>query len=123
LPTPTNVLSATGEERDHGGREADPAGDHRARASCRGRAASIGPSRIRRAGPPVVQSERFKASMEPMTRRLVADPCQDASGTVNTGQLPDGAPIYRCPGCASELVETPGGPPATLNQEIKRSPT
>lgn len=48
---------------------------------------------------------------EVVIRHLVANPCQDACGTVNTGQLLDGAPIYRCPGCASEWVETPSGPP------------
>lgn len=43
--------------------------------------------------------------MDAMTRQLVTNPCQDACGTVDTGRLHDGAPVYRCPGCDSEWVE------------------
>lgn len=59
--------------------------------------------------------------MEPMIRHLVANPCQDACGTISTGQLFDGAPIYRCPGCDSEWVEIPREPPEAPDQSSKRS--
>jgi len=48
--------------------------------------------------------------MEPMIRHLVAYPCQDSCGTLSTGQLFDGDPIYRCPGCDSEWVEISSEP-------------
>ena len=48
-------------------------------------------------------------TMEPMIRHLVSNPCLDACGTVNTGQLVDGAPVYRCPGCDSKWIEIADG--------------
>lgn len=60
--------------------------------------------------------------MEPMIRHLVANPCQDACGTLSTGQLLDGDPIYRCPGCDSEWVEIPREPPEPRDQIPKPSP-
>lgn len=41
-----------------------------------------------------------------MARYLVRNPCEDACGTVTTAQTVQGAPVYRCPGCDSEWIET-----------------
>ena len=47
--------------------------------------------------------------MGPMIRHLVSNPCLDACETVNTGQLVDGTPVDRCPGCDSQWVEMADG--------------
>ena len=95
------------------------------------RAAIIGPSKSAAdspvpAGPGGRPTQRrsgqfagHQATMEPVTRRLENNPCQDACGTVSTGELLDGAPIYRCPGCGSERVDIP----ATPDPDKKRSST
>lgn len=48
--------------------------------------------------------------MVDMIRNLVANPCRDACGTVATGELLDGAPVFRCPGCDSTWVEVDDTP-------------
>ncbi len=40
-----------------------------------------------------------------VARYLISFPCQDACGTVETGERVGGAPVYRCPGCDSEWFE------------------
>lgn len=39
-------------------------------------------------------------------RYLVSNPCQDACGTITTDRVVDGAPVYLCPGCDSQWLET-----------------
>lgn len=39
-------------------------------------------------------------------RYLASFRCQDACGTITTERVVDGAPVYRCPGCDSEWLET-----------------
>ena len=62
-------------------------------------------------------------TMDPMIRHLVANPCQDACGTLTTDRLLDGEPIYWCPGCDSEWVEIPSEPPAAPDQSPQPSST
>ncbi|MFT3888142.1 MAG: hypothetical protein QM713_08280 [Arachnia sp.] len=38
-------------------------------------------------------------------RFLTSWPCQDACGTIETGERVEGAPVYRCPGCDSSWIE------------------
>ena len=42
----------------------------------------------------------------PMAARFLTSwPCQDACGTIETGERVEGAPVYRCPGCDSSWIE------------------
>ena len=120
MPRPTPTPTPTPTPKDYTGRKGG--------AAIKGCSASIGPAfAVRPASiepvthPPLVQFSGLKANMEPMIRHLVANPCQDVCGTVSTGQLFGGAPIYRCPGCASEWVEIPSESPAAPDQSSKRS--
>ena len=58
-----------------------------------------------------------------MIRQLVTNPCNDACGTVATGQLFENALVYRCPGCESQWVDLPDGSPEDLSQTSGSPPT
>ena len=62
-------------------------------------------------------------NMERMIRPLVSNPCKDACGTVATGQLFDGALVYRCPGCESQWVEVPDGSRDAPQRTSSSAPT
>lgn len=55
--------------------------------------------------------------MVDMIRHLVANPCRDACGTVPTGELLDGLPVFRCPGCESQWVESEDTVPGDRDKE------
>lgn len=59
--------------------------------------------------------------MVDMIHHLVANPCRDACGTVPTGDLLDGLPVYRCPGCESQWVESEDIVSGDRNQKLAQS--